>query len=84
MSRRLVAEGFRNILARPIPLYESSAKREVLETGIKVIDLMCPFIRGGKAGLFGGAGVGKTVLIMEFMHSVATLAPGRFRFRRGG
>jgi F-type H+-transporting ATPase subunit beta len=47
-----------------------------LETGIKVIDLMCPFIRGGKAGLFGGAGVGKTVLIMEFMHSVATLHRG--------
>jgi F-type H+-transporting ATPase subunit beta len=72
----LAAEGFRNILGRPIPLYESSAKREVLETGIKVIDLMCPFIRGGKAGLFGGAGVGKTVLIMEFMHSVATLHRG--------
>jgi len=72
----LVGEGFRNILGRPIPLYESSAKREVLETGIKVIDLMCPFIRGGKAGLFGGAGVGKTVLIMEFMHSVATLHRG--------
>jgi F-type H+/Na+-transporting ATPase subunit beta len=72
----LVGEGFRNILGPPIPLYESSAKREVLETGIKVIDLMCPFIRGGKAGLFGGAGVGKTVLIMEFMHSVATLHRG--------
>jgi F-type H+-transporting ATPase subunit beta len=72
----LVAEGFRNILGRPIPLSESSGRREVLETGIKVIDLMCPFIRGGKAGLFGGAGVGKTVLIMEFMHSVATLHRG--------
>ena len=72
----LPAEGYRNILTRPIPLYESSTKREVLETGIKVIDLMCPFIRGGKAGLFGGAGVGKTVLIMEFMHSVATLHRG--------
>jgi F-type H+/Na+-transporting ATPase subunit beta len=72
----MVAEGLRNILGRPIPLYEASAKREVLETGIKVIDLMCPFIRGGKAGLFGGAGVGKTVLIMEFMHSVATLHRG--------
>ena len=56
----LLTEEVRNILGRPIPLYESSAKREVLETGIKVIDLMCPFIRGGKGGLFGGAGVGKT------------------------
>ena len=67
----LIPEGFRNILGRPVPLHESSATREVLETGIKVIDLMCPFIRGGKAGLFGGAGVGKTVLITEFMHSIA-------------
>jgi F-type H+/Na+-transporting ATPase subunit beta len=72
----VATEGLRNILGRPIPLYEASTKREVLETGIKVIDLMCPFIRGGKAGLFGGAGVGKTVLIMEFMHSVATLHRG--------
>jgi F-type H+/Na+-transporting ATPase subunit beta len=72
----LVADGFRSIVGQPIPLYKSSAKREILETGIKVIDLICPFIRGGKAGLFGGAGVGKTVLIMEFMHSVATLHRG--------
>ncbi|HTZ58379.1 MAG TPA: F0F1 ATP synthase subunit beta [Acidobacteriaceae bacterium] len=72
----LVPESFRNILRRPIPLYKTSAKREVLETGIKVIDLICPFLRGGKAGLFGGAGVGKTVLIMEFMHSIATLHRG--------
>jgi len=48
----------------------------VLETGIKVIDLLCPFVKGGKTGLFGGAGVGKTVLIMEFMHAVATLHRG--------
>ncbi len=71
-----LTEGLRNILGRRTPLYESSSKREVLETGIKVIDLMCPFIRGGKAGLFGGAGVGKTVLIMEFMHSIAKLHRG--------
>jgi F-type H+-transporting ATPase subunit beta len=70
------AEGFRNVLSPPIPLHESSANREVLQTGIKVIDLLCPFIRGGKTGLFGGAGVGKTVLIMEFMHSIATLHHG--------
>jgi len=48
----------------------------VLQTGIKVIDLLCPFVKGGKTGLFGGAGVGKTVLIMEFMHAVATLQKG--------
>jgi F-type H+-transporting ATPase subunit beta len=48
----------------------------VLETGIKVIDLLCPFVRGGKTGLFGGAGVGKTVLIMEFMHAIARLHQG--------
>ena len=48
----------------------------ILETGIKVIDLLCPFIRGGKTGLFGGAGVGKTVLIMEFMQAVASLHGG--------
>ena len=72
----LPAEEFRNVLSPPIPLNESSASRERLETGIKVIDLLCPFIRGGKTGLFGGAGVGKTVLIMEFMHSIATLHRG--------
>jgi F-type H+-transporting ATPase subunit beta len=72
----LPSEGFQSILGKPIPLYESSSKREILETGIKVIDLMCPFVRGGKAGLFGGAGVGKTVLIMEFMHSVTMLRRG--------
>lgn len=48
----------------------------ILETGIKVIDLLCPFVRGGKTGLFGGAGVGKTVLIMEFMHAIVALHQG--------
>jgi F-type H+-transporting ATPase subunit beta len=57
-------------------LHEARAATEVLETGIKVIDLLCPFIRGGKTGLFGGAGVGKTVLIMEFMHAVAKIHKG--------
>lgn len=51
---------------------EQSTKTEIFETGIKVIDLLCPFIRGGKVGLFGGAGVGKTVLIQELIHNVAT------------
>jgi F-type H+/Na+-transporting ATPase subunit beta len=70
------AQEYRNILAKPGPLSEVRASTEVLETGIKVIDLLCPFIRGGKTGLFGGAGVGKTVLIMEFMHAVARLHQG--------
>lgn len=48
-----------------------SEKTEILETGIKVIDLMCPFLKGGKVGLFGGAGVGKTVLIQELIRSIA-------------
>lgn len=55
----------------PPPLEEQSVAIEQFETGIKVIDLLCPFPRGGKIGLFGGAGVGKTVLIMELIHNVA-------------
>ncbi len=57
---------------RPIPdVTDVDPSTEMLETGIKVIDLFCPFARGGKVGLFGGAGVGKTVLIMELIHNVA-------------
>ena len=51
---------------------DQSVKTEVFETGIKVIDLLCPYVRGGKIGLFGGAGVGKTVLIQELMNNIAT------------
>ena len=50
---------------------DQSVKTEIFETGIKVIDLLCPYVRGGKIGLFGGAGVGKTVLIQELMHNIA-------------
>ena len=50
---------------------EQSTEAEVLETGIKVVDLLCPYARGGKIGLFGGAGVGKTVLIMELINNIA-------------
>ncbi len=58
---------------RQPPSYEELASAtEVLETGIKVVDLICPYARGGKIGLFGGAGVGKTVLIMELINNVAT------------
>ena len=67
---------FRSILAKPAPLHETIGSKEILQTGIKVIDLLAPFIRGGKTGLFGGAGVGKTVLIMEFMHAIVTLHQG--------
>ena len=58
---------------RPAPEFsEQSPDTEVLETGIKVVDLLCPYQRGGKIGLFGGAGVGKTVLIQELIRNVAT------------
>lgn len=53
-----------------------SVKTEIFETGIKVIDLICPFIKGGKVGLFGGAGVGKTVVVMELIHNIATVHGG--------
>lgn len=57
---------------RPAPDYEElSASAEILETGVKVIDLICPYSKGGKIGLFGGAGVGKTVLIMELINNIA-------------
>ncbi|MDQ8198697.1 F0F1 ATP synthase subunit beta [Pelagicoccus enzymogenes] len=53
------------------PLTEQDTKASILETGIKVIDLICPFIKGGKVGAFGGAGVGKTVVIMELINNIA-------------
>ena len=59
------------------PAYdEQTTSTEILETGIKVVDLICPYAKGGKIGLFGGAGVGKTVLIMELIHNVATAHGG--------
>lgn len=72
----LAAEHYRNIRGAPLALSETVAPSEVLETGIKVIDLLCPFVRGGRTGLFGGAGVGKTVLVMELMHAVVALHKG--------
>ncbi len=53
------------------PLTEQNTKAQILETGIKVIDLICPFVKGGKAGAFGGAGVGKTVVILELINNIA-------------
>ena len=58
---------------RKAPAFEEqSTQTEILETGIKVVDLLCPYQKGGKIGLFGGAGVGKTVLIQELIHNIAT------------
>ena len=60
-----------SIHRNPPQFKEQSTKKEIFETGIKVIDLLCPYVRGGKIGLFGGAGVGKTVLIQELMNNIA-------------
>ena len=66
---------------RPAPAFEEQATSvEVFETGIKVIDLIAPFTRGGKTGIFGGAGVGKTVIIMELIRSIATVHKGNSVF----
>jgi F-type H+-transporting ATPase subunit beta len=58
------------------PLAEQATKTEIFETGLKVIDLIAPFVKGGKVGLFGGAGVGKTVLLMELIRNVAEVSGG--------
>jgi F-type H+-transporting ATPase subunit beta len=65
------ATTFRPIHREPPKLVDLNPKTEILETGIKVVDLLCPFVRGGKIGLFGGAGVGKTVIIQEMIARVA-------------
>jgi len=70
------ADTMNNIHGLRRPLHEVRGAHEILPVGIKVIDLLCPFVRGGKTGLFGGAGVGKTVLIMEFIHAVAAIHEG--------
>ncbi len=68
-----IGEQERMSIHREAPSYEDqSAANELLETGIKVIDLVCPFAKGGKVGLFGGAGVGKTVNMMELIRNIAT------------
>src|SRR5215510_12061785 len=70
------AEKYYPIHRLPPPLAEQSTSPEILPTGIKVIDLVCPFLKGGKVGAFGGAGVGKTVVIMELINNVAKLHGG--------
>jgi len=65
------------VIHRPAPSYDDqAAANELLETGIKVIDLVCPFAKGGKVGLFGGAGVGKTVNMLELINNIATQHSG--------
>jgi F-type H+-transporting ATPase subunit beta len=67
------ADALRLPIHHPAPSYEDQAtSTEILETGIKVVDLICPYAKGGKIGLFGGAGVGKTVLIQELIYNIAT------------
>ena len=67
----------RRSIHRAAPSFEEQTPAtEILETGIKVVDLICPYAKGGKIGLFGGAGVGKTVLIMELIHNVTTAHGG--------
>ena len=66
----------RSIYGRPPNFQEVSTTRQILETGIKVIDFFTPFLKGGKIGLFGGAGVGKTVILTELMHNVAIFHKG--------
>ncbi len=70
------AEGMRPIHRAPPDLDQLSSKTELFETGIKVMDLLCPLVRGGKAGLFGGAGVGKTVIIQELIARLARFHSG--------
>ena len=68
-----IGEKKRYPIHRPAPSYEDqSTELEALETGIKVVDLLAPYVKGGKIGLFGGAGVGKTVVIMELINNIAT------------
>ena len=72
-ERGPIGEQERASIHRKAPTYEElAASEELLETGIKVIDLVCPFAKGGKVGLFGGAGVGKTVNMMELINNIAT------------
>jgi F-type H+-transporting ATPase subunit beta len=70
------ADKFYSIHRQAPPLVDQSTSPQILTTGIKVIDLICPFLKGGKVGAFGGAGVGKTVVIMELINNIAKLHGG--------
>src|SRR5690606_17030143 len=72
LDEKIAKDVERAPIHREAPKFEElSTQVEILETGIKVVDLLAPYIKGGKIGLFGGAGVGKTVLIQELIHNVA-------------
>jgi F-type H+-transporting ATPase subunit beta len=68
---RITSGEWRSIHRPPTPLMQRAPASEIFTTGVKAIDVLAPLERGGKAGLFGGAGVGKTVLLMEMIHNVA-------------
>ncbi|WP_456453029.1 F0F1 ATP synthase subunit beta [Hydrogenimonas sp.] len=70
-GEELKAKTYWSIHRNPPAFEDQSTKQEIFETGIKVVDLLAPYAKGGKVGLFGGAGVGKTVIIMELIHNVA-------------
>ena len=71
-NREVVSDNLSPIHRKAPSFISQSTKVEILETGIKVIDLICPVLKGGKVGLFGGAGVGKTVVIQELIHNIAS------------
>ena len=75
-QEQLLASKWRSLQASPIPLYERTTTTDIFLTGIKAIDILAPLEKGGKAGLFGGAGVGKTVLITELIHNVVSRYEG--------
>ena len=75
-QNQLPVSQWRSLQASPIPLYERTTTTDIFLTGIKAIDLLAPLEKGGKAGLFGGAGVGKTVLITELIHNVVSRYQG--------
>jgi len=80
-GRGKVMATIRYPIHRPAPSFEEQSRRvEVFETGLKVIDLVAPFTKGGKTGIFGGAGVGKTILIQELIRSIATVHKGNSVF----
>lgn len=75
-QEQLPVSQWRSLQASPIPLYERTTTTDIFLTGIKAIDILAPLEKGGKAGLFGGAGVGKTVLITELIHNVVSRYQG--------
>jgi F-type H+-transporting ATPase subunit beta len=80
-GRGEVAASVRYPIHRPAPAFDQQSRRvEVFETGLKVIDLIAPFTKGGKTGIFGGAGVGKTIIIQELIRSIATVHQGNSVF----